>query len=123
MLHFIFLKSEVVMGKLGHSDVKWAHVKTSNVDLYIFEKKTFCLSKFKISKVDTIRAGNLRIDRSTWISNLDTLNFLLNPLFFLSFYISRRDSDLKDFWASDWLFGILCTPHYWLDFIKVEHTV
>ena len=61
MLHFIFLKSEVVMGKLGHSDVKWAHVKTSNVDLYIFEKKHFVCQSLKYQRLIPSELGTYEL--------------------------------------------------------------
>ena len=59
-------------------------------------------------------------DSLIWKSYVDTFNFLLNPLFVSLFGYSykipiNKSSFIK--WReknSDWLFGILHTPLYWL---------
>ena len=73
------------------------------------------------SELETLELNIVNPDRLIWISNLDTFNFLLNPLFLFQYSNRWEFIDLHVkfpiFPASvDWLFQILHTPLYWLNF-------
>ena len=76
--------------------------------------------KVRISDLGTLEFDTLNSERLIFISNVDTFNFLLNPLFFISLQDSRVLSlvcaqNLK-LLACDQLFQISHTPLNWLNF-------
>ena len=80
------------------------------------------------SELKTLELDTFNPDRLIWISNVDTFNFLLNPLWFFLFFIPSADPDqcrsflikwciqFRIFPDSDWLCRIFYSPLYWLNF-------
>ena len=81
------------------------------------------------SELGTLEFDTLNPDRLIWISNLDTFDFLLNPLFLYLYMIPTNDSSLINwrvkfqiFPACDWLYRVLHTLLYWLNLHTFQDT-